>query len=200
MAIFVTMDTNRTFYMKDFIERGYKKTQVHTVIRTRVFRGLESGQGYANIYGLNQAVFILIGCELLRTGMSARHVDQVLFQLSNFDFAKNTEVSLKKKSFVRVFPIYTGEAFRQEITRKFRTGQLRKRKQTFVGKNLVTGEYIPEDVIVGVNSATGGMTVVRAAPIQAMFIAEDEKVEGQKEGFITYIRVNVYLILQSLLR
>lgn len=129
--------------MKELLKLGYKKTQIHTVVRTRVFEGLGAAQGYANVYGFNQAVLISIGCELLTTGLSARHVDQVLFQASPFDFESRSD-AIVKGGFLKLFifradaePAYFGE-HRKESKGK---GGL----NIVAGKNLVSGGYIYEE-------------------------------------------------------
>ena len=183
------MDTNKIFHMKELLKLGYKKTQIHTVIRTRVFEGLDAAQGYANTYGLNQAVLISIGCELLSTGFSARHVDQVLFQSSSFDFAKHAE-AIVRRSFLDLL-VFRADAeiayFRAHRKESKGKGGL----STIVGKNLATGEYIYEH--------TPYEMKMRSAPIRIAWAFTAEDRAALNGGLATCVRINVASILEALL-
>ena len=181
------MDTNKTFHLKDFIKLGYKKTQVHTVSRTSVFEDLlDAGQGYANTYGFNQAMLICIGCELLRIGLSSRHVDQVLYQVSLVDFVKHAEGILKQNSAIFVFRADVEQAHLEKYRKELKGGF-----STAIGKNLVTGEYIEKRT---------PYEKMRSAPIRAEWAFTDQDAADFNTALSTHIRVNVGSILEALTR
>ena len=92
------MDANATFVLKDFLSMGYKKTHVTTIIsRTDIFAGLPKKHGYAIEYNFNQAVLISIGCELLNVGLSSRHVNRIVFEMSSYDYEKGADVYIQGK-------------------------------------------------------------------------------------------------------
>lgn len=181
------MDINKTFHMKELLKLGYKKTQIHTVVRTRVFKGLEAAQGYANTYGLDQAVLISIGCELLSTGLSARHVDQVLFQSSLFDFAKDAE-AIVRRNFLDLFIFRADAEFAYfNAHRKESKGGI----STIAGRNLVTGAHIYEE--------TPYEMKLRSAPVRVAWAFTAEQREALNNGLTTCVRISVASILKALL-
>jgi len=72
--------------MKDFLALGFKKSQINTIDKADIFKGLERAAGYAIAYSFNQAVLVCIGCELLNLGVSFRHINSTLFQLSKSNY------------------------------------------------------------------------------------------------------------------
>ncbi|MHB0929422.1 MAG: hypothetical protein ACYC3W_11080 [Candidatus Nanopelagicales bacterium] len=118
------MAINKTYRMKDFLNLGCKKTQVHTIIRTSVFEGTKAGQGYAIGFNLNQAIFVLIGCELLWNGFPARHIEQVLFQLSGIDFTERAANIRRNGSGILVFRSHSEDVHRRKIRKELRASPL----------------------------------------------------------------------------
>jgi hypothetical protein len=177
------MDTNKTLYMKDFLALGYKKTQVSTIERADVFKGLERAAGYAIAYSFNQAVLVCIGCELLNLGVSFRHVNSVLFQLSS---KSNYNFEEKKKD-------YSENKFSLIVS------------MNNVWKEVSLGNP-PIKVSVAVSAkaiVVNGQTIVltdklRTQSIVTRFLPE-KKLDVLTKDMSGYIRIKVYQILNSLL-
>jgi len=163
--------------MKDFLSMGYKKSQVSTIEKADILRGLKKSPGYPIAYSFNQAAFVCIGCELLSLGVSFRHVNMILFQLSDNDFEG------MKNNFVK--NNYSVDVYLQTMQKKF-VSKYRKMSGVAYGKNVVTAQPImlPDRL--------------RRQSIEAYFLPEKE-LDAKTGNMSGYIRIKVYRILNLLL-
>ena len=128
MIAIKTTKTTRTFHLKELLSLGLKKGQITNIVqKAEVFRGVLKQQGYAIDYTFNQAVFLHIGGELSRLGMSFRHINKILFDLSNVDFEKDREKIMRGRLALFIFSKVLSreeherlKAIRQAIGRKGR--------------------------------------------------------------------------------
>lgn len=182
------METSRKwFHLKKFLSLGYSKNDVHSVIRSQIFEGLEKEQGYAILFSFNQSVFVSIGCELARMGLSIRHVHETLFRLSGMlDFEKDTEAISEKKFSVIVF---RSDADLDYIGKHY--SELKGTVETKAGRNLVTGKQILIEKEIKKE---------RTAPLTVMVARKEKDAEDWNRALSGYIKINLTPILDSLLK
>ncbi|MBF0459108.1 MAG: hypothetical protein HQK99_14555 [Nitrospirae bacterium] len=78
-----------TIYQKELVSLGLKGSQISTVIdNADVFQGMPRGKGYAIAYNFNQAVFVVLGAQLIKLGVSARNMNRALVDISHVDFGE----------------------------------------------------------------------------------------------------------------
>lgn len=129
------MNSNESIiYLKQLTSLGLKKTHINSIVsKTDIFKSDLKQCGYANRYTYNQAISIYIGCELLKLGMSSRHINRVLFAISNYDFKIYISKDINEKLIIFIFL--------SELTPK-QIKRYRGMKSTIIGKNLITGKTI----------------------------------------------------------
>ena len=85
------MKLNKSYIVrKDLTDRkglGLKNTHITALVsQAQIFKNVEKQKGYAIPFNFNQALLIHVGCMLYKLGLSFRHIDQALTQLSDYNF------------------------------------------------------------------------------------------------------------------
>ncbi len=155
---------------------GLKKGHITNIVqKADVFAGVPKQQGYAIDYTFNQAVFLHVGEELSKLGMSFRHINKILFDLSSFDFEKDTEKVARGRL---VLFIFSNAPSKEEHER------LRPIRQTIGRKGRLTGKTALRE------------NPVRMAPINCCLLREKD-IQGMNDILDNHIRISLHKMVLS---
>jgi hypothetical protein len=206
--------TIKTYTRADFQRLGYRREAFATVIEQThtVFEGLVRTHGVATRFTFDQAVFLLIGMELVQCGISARHIARALLSLSLIEFNDPGRIKRFIEDRTVVWVFYSGGPYLEMTMDEYLTATLHeesgqdgmdngraKRKKR---KKLETLPY--SGAIGGRNLATGERrwyeNKERTSLIEAVMYPMTEANKIREKGAMTcMVEIHLWTILQDLI-
>ena len=166
------MDINKSIHRKDLIGLGLKNTHLSAIVGHSVlFKNAPKQHGYALSYSYKQAFLLYIGCELYSLGLSFRHVDDILIDISHWEFEEKLS-SIKKQKKILIIQ-------RHIYADKYKGYKSTLPKDPFTGKTIVK------------------LDKKRKAPINCEMHLEKEY-NTIKDKLSSVIRINLYTIAEVL--
>jgi hypothetical protein len=171
-----TPQTFITFHLKELLSLGLKKSHITNIVqKADIFRGIPRQQGYAIDYTFNQAVLLHVGGDLSRLGVSFRHINKILTDLSGLDFEKDREKIARGRLVMFIF----SKVFSKEDDEGLKAVRAR-----IAGKSP------------GARRSVSGRSFARMASINLLLLKERDapRMDGVLDD---YVRINLHRIVRS---
>lgn len=174
-------------------ELRLKDTHITSIVtRSKVFKSIPKQQGYAINYTFNQALLIYTGCVLFDLGLSFRHIDDLLFELSLHDFESEKARLKTERWMVIIFKDQLAGLIKVNIK---------------MGKDTSSGETLVKDITARKAPLTSRILPKKDFSLKYSTYYPFDMIDGKeiKHGFpeilnetmVAHIRLELYLLAEK---